>query len=194
MAIKTEQSIVTRLRHSGVILIVGFLVITNVALVILYLTQGPKQSEINNQIVSANRLLANPLPSDREMQAQYGEVQASLASVTGKDAFNIIVGIARNSGIDVSPDSSKLTIPSFQVRKEKIGDSAYEVLSFKGIKAQGDQNSLMTLISNLDSGKTYKTMVLKKVSVNQTEVKGGAKEETKIETAVTMDVDIYTKP
>lgn len=194
MAIRVEtKSIVTRFRHSAVLVVIGFLLFVNVAIGLSYLGHGTKLSEINEQIVKASRILANPLSSDTELQAQYREIQGSLHSLTEREAFDIILGLAKASGIDVIQDSGNLIIPSFAVRKEKIGGDIYEVLSFKGIQVRGDPDRIMALISSLDSGKTYKTVVLKRVFVTR-EVKGVAKEGAKIDTAATLDVDIYTKP
>jgi hypothetical protein len=51
----------------------------------------------------------------------------------------------------------------------------------------------MAFISDLDSGETWETMVLKRVTINRVEVTGEGEERTRTETKATLDVDLYTK-
>jgi len=85
--------------------------------------------------------------------------------MTVKAALDLIISIAEKSGIDVDPESDKLRIPpQDSVRDEKIDEGTYQVLSFNSIKAQGDYDSVVAFISNLESGET---LVLKKLAINQ---------------------------
>ena len=127
------------------------------------------------------------------MQADYDEVNSALAPMTASDAIAIIVGIAEQSGIDVAPASDKLIVPSAAVREEQVGGGTYQVFSFKNVSAQGSYDSVMAFISDLDSGETQATMVLKRVDIRQIEVKGEGEEGTRTETKATLDVDLYTK-
>jgi hypothetical protein len=120
--------------------------------------------------------------------------------MTDSEAIAMLVGIAEKSGIDVAPDSDKLIVPSAAVREEEMGGSTYQVFSFKSVSAQGSYDSVMAFISDLDSGTTQETMVLKRVNINQIEVEVIREEPeteavtvTVIETVATLDVDLYTK-
>jgi len=122
-----------------------------------------------------------------DMPAVYEEVNLALAPLAVPDALNMIVSIAKESGIDVDPSSSKFRIPApSQPRTQKMGEGTYWILSFDRINAQGDYDDVMAFIADLDSGKTLETMVLKRVEVSQVEV------DSKIETRAIVDVDIYT--
>ena len=106
-------------------------------------------------------------------------------------AIGVIVGIAKKSGVAIAPFSQTAH------RDEKVGGGTYQVLSFRNISVQGDYGNIMAFISDLDSGTTLETMVLKKVTINQIEVGGEGEEEeevTRTETAASLDIDLYTRP
>ncbi len=187
------KNLLIRFRQSGVLLFIGFLLIIYIAFGFVYWQQSSKQSELEEQVTKISLIVAKPLASKEKLQAEYDEVNLSLASMTDSDAIAILVGIAEKSGIDTDPDSDKLIVPSAAVREEKVGEGTYQVFSFKNVSAQGDYATVMAFISDLDSGETQETIVLKRVNINQIEVKGEGEEETRTETKATLDVDLYTK-
>jgi len=164
----------------------------------LYFQQGAQQKEFEEQIANVSQVVAKPLPDIKKLQAEYDEVRDSLAPITGSDVLTILVGIAKKSGINVDPESGKLSIPPPTVSEKKVGDGSYQALSFKNIIVQGNYNRVMTFISALDSGEKLNTMVLTRITTSQVEVivEGivEGEEETKTETVATLDVDIYIKP
>jgi len=99
-----------------------------------------------------------------ELEADYEEVISALAPMTDKDAIARIVAIAEESGIDIDPDADKLRVPSVTISQAAAGGGTYQVLSLKNIMVQGDHDSVMAFISDLDSGKTLETMVLTSVA------------------------------
>ncbi|MBA7681381.1 hypothetical protein ES703_89719 [subsurface metagenome] len=121
-----------------------------------------------------------------DMPAVYYEVNLALAPMTASDATAILVGIAEGSGIDIDPSVGKLRIAPATIRQVKAAGNTYQVLSFRSIQLQGDYEDVMAFISDLDSRKTLRTMILTRVVIIQIEAYG------KIETAATVDVDIYT--
>ncbi len=82
--------------------------------------------------------------------------------------------------------TSPLIIPSAVIRQVKAAGNTYKVLSSVNIQLKGDYEDVMAFISDLDSRKTLKTMILKRVLIGQVDVNG------KTETTATVDVDIYT--
>ena len=74
-----------------------------------------------------------------------------------------------------------------------VGEGKYQVISFRDIMVQGDYDNVMAFISDLDSGETLKTMVLKRVTIKPIEI-NVAGEEPRTETTVILNVDIYAKP
>ncbi|MBU2578082.1 hypothetical protein KKA69_04605, partial [Patescibacteria group bacterium] len=98
-----------------------------------------------------------------KLRAEYDEVNRSLSPMSAKATLEIIVGIASDSGIDIDESAGKLLIPPPPaISQVKVGEGNYQLLSFS-INVQGDYDNVMAFISDLDSGKTLKTMVLKKV-------------------------------
>ena len=192
------KNLLIRFSQSGVLLLIGFFLIIYIAFGFVYWQQGSEQRELEEQSAKISLILIKPLPSWEELQEEYDEVNNALAPMTDSDAIAMLVGIAEKSGIDVDPDSGKLVVPSARVEEEKVGGGTYQVFSFKNISVQGDYINVIAFISDLDSGETpeTETIVLKKVTISQIEVKVEGEEETttKTETVATLDVDLYTKP
>jgi len=220
---ETIKRLLSRFWPTGVLFVGGFILIIYIAFGFLYLQQGAKQGELDEQIVKLAAVVARPLPSSEELQAEYEEYNRSLAPITDSDAIAMLVSIAEKSGIDTNPDSDKFLVRSATFDQAVVGENTYQLLSFRDIKVQGDYDNVIAFISDLDSGETLKTMVLKWVTIKQIEVQVIREEpetepetgpetepetgpetepetepetgpETKIETVATLDVDIYTKP
>ncbi len=202
------KNLLIRFRQSGVLLFIGFLLIIYVSFGFVYWQQSTKQKDLEEQNAKISIIVAKPLASKEELKAEYDEVNSALAPMTDSDAIALLVGIAEKSGIDVTPDSDNLIVPSAAVREETVGEGAYQVFSFTNITVRGDYDSVMAFISDLDSGTTQQTMVLKRVNISQTEVEviieepeGEEEAEgeqeveiiTRIEANATLDVDLYTK-
>jgi len=164
------KNLITRLWPMGTLFLIGFILIVYIAFGFLYLQQGAQQRDFQKQIVKLSAVIARPLPSSEELQTEYEEVNRALAPMTDQAAVALIVGIAEKSGIDIGKDSGKLRVPPVTFSKGKVGGSTYQVLSFGNIPVQGDYESVMAFISDLDSGETLKTMVLKKVATSEVEV------------------------
>ena len=190
------RNLLIRFRHSGVLLFIGFVLIIYIAFGFVYWQQGLKQKDLEEQVAKISLIVAKPLADKEDLQAEYDDVNSALAMedveisidediTMDTKAIAIIVGIAEKSGIDVAPDSDKLIVPSAAVREEKVGGGTYQVFSFKNVSVQGSYDNVMAFISDLDLGETpeTKTMVLKRVTINQTE----------IETQAILDIDLYTK-
>lgn len=161
----------------GFVVIIGVCLIIYAGLGFVYLQQGSKQADLEEQISKTMLIVSKPLPSMEELQAKYDGVNQSLAPLAIPDALQIVVDIARESGVDVDPASGKFHIPPPSGPQEKkMGESTYQILSLSGIKVQGDDDSVMSFISDLDSGKTMETLVLKKVEIRQIEIGLGEEE------------------
>ena len=187
------RNLLIRFRQSGVLLFIGFILIIYVAFGLVYGQQNLKQKDLEEQNAKISLIVDKPLASKEKLQAEYDEVNLSLAPITDSDAIAMLVGIADRSGIDVTPDSDKLSVPSAAVREEKVGGGTYQVFSFKNLIAQGSYENVMAFISDLDSGTTQETLVLKRVDIRQVEVQDEGEEGTRTETQATLDIDLYTK-
>jgi len=161
----------TRLRQMGLVIIVGICLIVYVALGFIYFQQGPKQKDLAEQITKTSIIVAKPLPGAAKLQAEYDAVNEALAPLPVPDVLDKIVGIARESGIDVVPGSGKFNIPPLgSPASRQIGGTSYQVLTINGIRAQADYEDIKAFISDLDSGVTMETLALKRVSYSWTEV------------------------
>jgi hypothetical protein len=154
----------------GVLLLIGFVVVVYAAFGILYFQQGRQQQSLTTQINKLAVLIAKPLPPADDLQAEYDKVNELLAPKSNKEVLEKLVGLAEQSGIDVT-GKLRITYPS-EVQ-EKRGETTYKVLSFKNISVQGSYDSVIAFISAVDSGEVLEleTMVLKKVNISQVTVK-----------------------
>ena len=156
------QIILAKIRRVGFIVVLGVCVIVYVGLGSVYIQQGPKQKDLEGQIMKTMVVVNKPLPSMEDLQAKYDDVNEALAPIEIPEALAAIVEIAEKSGIDVSPESRKFQInPPGRYGQKKIGEGTYQVLAFNNIKAQGDFDAVMNFVSDLDNGATLKTMILK---------------------------------
>ncbi len=197
------KNLLIRFRQSGILLFIGFVLVIYVSLGFVYWQQGTKQKDLEEQVAKLSLIVDRPLASKDKLQAEYDAVNSALAPMTASDAIAILVGIAEKSGIDVAPDSDNFIVPSATVREEEVGGGTYQVFSFKSISVQGSYDNVIAFISDLDSGTTRETMVLKRVNIARIEVTGAGEEETegeggveigtRIEAKATLDVDLYTK-
>jgi hypothetical protein len=208
------KNLLNRFRQSGVLLFIGFLLIIYIAFGFVYWQQSAQQKDLEEQVARISSIVAKELPNKEELQADYDKINSVLTMkdieisidediTTNAKAIAIIVGIAERNGIDVAPASDKLIVPSAAVREEQVGRGTYQVFSFTNINVQGDYDTVMAFISDLDSGTTQETMVLTRITINQTEVTVEGEEATegeeevevgtRIEANATLDVDLYTK-
>jgi hypothetical protein len=165
------QELLTRIRRLGFVVILGVCIIIYVGLGIVYMQQGPKQKELEDQVRKTMAVVNKPLPSMEELQAKYDAVNESLAPMETPEALEVIVDIAEDSGIDVNPESGKfhITAPG-KPRETKLGEGTYQVLSFENVRAQSDFDTVMDFISDIDAGKTLETMILRRVNLEWVEV------------------------
>lgn len=166
------KSLIIRLRNTGVLLIVGILLIVYIAFGVLYFQQGIRQREYGEQIAQLNVVLARPLANSAQLQDRYDEIynsnNSSLVPMTDAVAIQKIVDIAEKSGIDVNDGSGKLSIPSATRSKQKVGSTTYTVISLTSIRVQGSQESIEAFLADIDDGTTLPTMVLNRVDTSET--------------------------
>ena len=171
------ENLIARIRRMAFILILGVCLIIYIGVGIVYVQQWPKQKDLQDQINKTFLVVSKPLPSMEKLQANYDEVNHSLSPLAIPEALEVVVNIAKENGIDVDPASGKFNIPPPpQPGEKKLGEGTYQILRLNSIKVQGDHESVMAFISDLDSGKTVKTMVLNRVETKQVEIKYGDEE------------------
>ena len=179
------KNLLNRFRQSGILLLIGIFLIIYIAFGFVYWQQSSQQRELQNEIARLSLVVSKPLPGAEKLHADYDEANSALAPIARSAIIATLVDIAEESGIDVDPDSDKFKIPApGKPTKQKVGGGSYQVLSFNNISVQGDYDNVMDFIDALESGETLKTMVLKRVKIEQTET----------ETTVTLDIDLYSKP
>ncbi|MFQ6121809.1 MAG: hypothetical protein ACE5LA_01945 [Dehalococcoidales bacterium] len=166
------ENLLARIGRLGFLILVGVFLIIYIALGILYFQQGTKQKDLEEQINKLRIVVAKPLPSPEKLRAEYDEVNRSLSPMSVPEAIAILVGIAERSGIDVAPGSGKFSVPPpGDPKMQKVGEGNYQILPFRSVKVQGDPDSVTAFLSDLDSGKTMKTLILKKVDVSWTQIR-----------------------
>lgn len=166
---ESTKNLLARFWPTGGIIIIGFIFIIYIALGLVYLQQNSKQKGLTQQITQLSAVLGRPLASSEELQQKYDDITINLTSMTDSEAIAMLVSIAEQSGIDISNESGKLRIPSATFRQETIGGNTYRLMCFRNVTVQGSYDNIMAFISDLDSGATKETMVLKKIAVNKVE-------------------------
>lgn len=161
------KNIVARFWLSGSLFLVGFLLILYVSLGVLYLQQSAKQREFETQINKLGAVVARPMASGEELKAKYEQINLKLAPMEDIEAIALLVSIAEENGIDVSSEAGKFSVPSARFSKVRVDGGDYRVISFKNIHVQGDYDSVLNFISDIDSGETLETMVLTRVSMHE---------------------------
>ncbi len=164
------DDLLIRIRRMGFLLIIGICLVAYIALGIFYWQQNSKQAELLEQIKKTSAVVSKPLPSDAQLMAEFNQVNHSLAPVSVPDALALIVDIARENGIDVSPEADKFNIPApGEMQNRQIGENTYQVLPINSIRVMGDPDAVMSFLSDLDGGGTLETMILRKVNISQAE-------------------------
>ena len=154
--------------RTGVLLLGGLILIVYIALGFLYWQQGGQQADLEQQIVQLSLVIARPLPPDTELRKEYEKVNSALLiPKTDAEAIKMLVDIAEESGIDVTPESGKILVPPVSIGQETVAGGSYRVLSFGNVRVQGVHDSVMAFISDLDSGKTRETMVLNSMATDE---------------------------
>ena len=176
---ETIKNIVTRLGPTGGLFLIGFILIVYIAIGFLYFQQSGKQKELDDQITKLSAVVSRPLLGTEELNAKYGEANSALAPMTDSTAIALLVSIAEQSGIDIDEDNAKFRVPSAAYSQARVGGGTYYLISFYKIHLEGDPDSVMTFIADLDSGTTLPTMVLKKAVINEKIVQIGGEEQVR---------------
>ena len=95
------KNLLIRLRHTGALILIGFLLIIYIALGFVYWQQGPQQREFEKQIVKLSAIVSKPLPSKEKLQAEYDGVNLALAPMPDSAAIAILVSIAEENGLNI---------------------------------------------------------------------------------------------
>jgi len=175
------------MRRTGVLVIIGFILIIYIGLGFVYWQQGTQQKEFTEQINKLSLILARPLPDITELQAEYDKTNQALAPMEDSEAINRLVSIAEKSGISIGANATdEFKVPPAKISSQRVGGSDYKLLSFKGVSVSGNYSDVITFINDLDSGETLETMVLTKLTLSNIEYWA--------EIRATTDVNIYTNP
>lgn len=190
------KALLTRIRRTGVLFIIGVILIIYIYLGFVYWQQDAKQTELTEQTAKLTAVLVKPLPSIEKLQAEQEAAKQALAPMTDIKAIAILVSIAEKSGIDTDNNTGKFRVPSVTFGSTTVGGGNYPLMSFNGISVSGNYTDVMAFIADLHSGETLGpdgrdiVMVLTMVKLN----KVGDGEWAETETQASVNVDIYTKP
>lgn len=179
---ETIRGLLTRFRQMGLLLLIGFIVIVYISLGLIYWQQTTQQTTLGTQIAQQGLVLSRPLASGEELKANYEAVRNALVSVnvstasgvktlilTDKDdAVELLVLLAGKSGLRVN--EGKVIIDSPSISPTQVGGNTLQLVSFGGIRVQGDNSNVMAFLSDLDSGKTLGSMVLKRMTISYVEI------------------------
>lgn len=181
-------SLLNKVRRTGFLILIGLVVIIYIGMSFLYFQQSPSQTKITGQITQLQTVINKPLASAEKLNADYKQATTTLTLLPSQEILQKITDIAKESGIDIEPSAGKFTFPSASTPKAlKVGTHNYQVLSFTGIKVQGEYSKVMDFITRLESGDVLPTFVIKSLTlkdVSLPEEVEGTTGETEGETGV----------
>jgi len=125
------KSLIARFHRTGVLLIIGLILIMYIAFGFLYFQQGTQQREFEAQTAKVSAIVAKPFTGGEELQAEYEEVKRALTPMTDADAIAMMVAIAEANGIDASESGGKFRVPPVGRSKATAGGGNYQILSYK---------------------------------------------------------------
>ena len=96
------ENLIARLSRTGFLVLIGIVLIIGVGLGFVYFQQGAKQGDLVEKIRQMDMVLGKELSSAEDLRAEYDDVNLVLAPRAVPDALEMLVDIARESGIDVS--------------------------------------------------------------------------------------------
>ena len=167
---ETIRGLLTRFRQSGLLLLIGFILILYISLGLVYWQQNTQQTTLTKQIAQISPTLARPLASIQPLEEGLNKVNAALAEVSDeRTAIARLVSMAEKSGISVG-EVGKLGVPSPGFSTVTVGGNTFQLISFGGIRVQGVSSNVTAFLTDLDSGKTLENMVLKRVTISYTEI------------------------
>ena len=166
------KNLLARLRRTGLLFLIGIFLIIYLGLGALFIQQGPAQKKLNDQIAQQSVVAAKALPPADKLKAEADEVKVALAPLTDYAMLEILVKIARQSGINVDDtEAKKFSVPpAGKATEVKIGEGKYQVMPIKNIKVQGAYDNVVKFVADLDAGTTLKTMVLRKAVISEVEI------------------------
>ncbi|MFC2067291.1 hypothetical protein ACFLUO_09670 [Chloroflexota bacterium] len=189
------DNLIKSIRRTGLLIMIGLAVIIYAGLGFTYFQQGMEQEGLDEEVKQLTRWVANPLPPDEDLQAEYDEATRAMAPMAVLDIIAMIVDIARERGIDVSPDGGKFTIPSpSSPVPKKVGAGEYQVLVISNIEVEGEYSRVIGFISDLGSDKELKNLVLENLAITYTAGSKEASANTTVNISATLDVNFYTQP
>ena len=180
------------LRRIGALFVLGFVLLICLALGVVYFQQTVKQKELRDQVARLALTINQPLAGAEQLKSDYEEVLNSIPTPDSKAIIEMIVDVARSSGIDVSAESAKFLIPPQSVANDtKVGDIIFQKITFRDIKAQGGYDKVMNFVANLEAGSILKTAVVTAANISVSKVK--VKDSEELEYLALITVDVYTR-
>ena len=173
------KRLINRFYPTGFLFLCGLIVIIYGAIGFLYVQQGIKQKDFNEQIIKLSAVVEKGLPKSGELQREYEAVLQALTPMSDTEAIARLVDMAGKNGIDVSEGAAKFLVPSAKIHEKQVEGSTYRIISFTNIIVQGDHDNVIAFLTDLDSGTTLPNMVLTKMVISKVETPYTGEEETR---------------
>jgi hypothetical protein len=176
------EKYIKRYYRAGFLILCGLLAIIYGTLGFIYVQQGMKQKNLNEQITQLTTIVSKPLSSIAVLKEESNNITVKLAPIENPEAIDKLVRIAAKHGIDITEGTGNFIVPACTITTEQIGSSNYRVLIFNNVLIQGGYKDVMSFISELesDSGNSS-NIVLTKMVVTETIAEATGEEAARIE-------------
>ncbi len=164
------KKILSRFYPSGYIILCGVIVLVYGVLAFVYIQQGIKQKDLSEKTESLSAIVSKPLSSTKELREEYDSIQETLAPIDDVRAIEILVEIAEKSGVDITPEAGKFTVPSPSNSKERVGSTQYNIIKFNNVSVQGEYENVKAFINDIESGNTIPNIKITSMSISELEV------------------------
>ncbi|MBI4334615.1 MAG: hypothetical protein HY673_25450 [Chloroflexi bacterium] len=167
LALSSLGQLLVRFRHLLWPIAVGFLLSICVGFATVYFQQQAVQDRLKTDIALKTQQVAVPAAPDPRMQEYYQVVEKSIpVAIKAEDIISAVLNTASKSGFSVEQEDTIISVTAKPgVKKDKVGKTDYEILSFSIAGIEGEYRKVMSFITNLYSEPGLETLVLEKVNL-----------------------------
>lgn len=185
------MELLKRIQGLAFFIIIGIMLILVAGMVVVYLQQTSRQSELNGQIDQLSGTLANPAPDSSALKHQQDEVNQNLKIPPIETIIDTLLSIAEDSGIDTDPARGQFIIPAQILEQNSlVGAATYPMLAISNIQVAGSRDNVLGFVAALEEGSELPSLAIKAVVIRDLSSTSGAG-SSGVDTQANLNVYIY---